>query len=239
MGVVREPLAVLLGLLAFACSTGAAWQAGLAWPAAAKRPLARVTSALAVVLAAFGFSLGYWEVLSGVGDLLYRFSAPTIHALFDIAAIGLPLAVLGLVLGVVSTIHAADVPAKAVVPAILAGAAIGWLLDPYGLIAGPRMGPVRARYADAASTAGLRGGYSGSPAAGNLFDNWSPSFPGGDGSGSHGDGGDGNGDGSSGAIVLLLIALAVLAVAGGVITAALVFSAGRKKAKAQLARAGG
>jgi len=27
MGVIREPAAVLLGLLAFACAAGAAWQA--------------------------------------------------------------------------------------------------------------------------------------------------------------------------------------------------------------------
>ena len=258
MGVVREPLAVVLGLLAFACAAGASWQAGLAWPAASGRPLARVAAAGAVVLGAFGFSLGYWETLSGIGDLIYRFDAPTTRFLFDFAALGLPFAIAGLLLGIASTLHAADVPAGSIVPAVLAGYAVGWVVDPYGLIAGSRMDPVRARYASSLLTPARATGYSApyaSPQQESLWNYHLGDRTGGDtsgggqaggssgstssgGSGSGGSssgGGGGGGDGDGGG-VLLLIALAVLAVAGGIVTAALVFSAGRKKAKQQLAR---
>lgn len=230
MGVVREPLAVVLGLLAFACAAGACWQAGLAWPAAASRPLARVAAALAIVLGAFGFSLGYWEVLSGLGDLVFRFDSSVTRFLFDLAAIGLPLAAIGLVLGVAATLHAAEVPARAVVPAVLAGYALGWVLDPYGLLAGPRMDPVRARYAAALSGQSVGGGAgsAGGGSAWNLFgDKGLPDLG----------GGNNDSEGGGGVVVILLIAFAVLAIAGGVVTAGLTFGAGRKKAKAQLERA--
>ena len=229
VGVVREPIAVVLGILAFACSTGAAWQAGLAWPAAPKRPLARVAAFCGVVLAAFGFSLGYWEVLSGIGDLLYNFNTSIIRVLFDVAAIGLPLAIIGLLLSVAAMLHAADVPPRAVVPALVAGYAIMWLVDPYQALAGPRMELVRQRYVSTPAT-----GASVAPGGQGLFDN----FDWGSGGG-HGGGGGGGGDGGDEnpfAIVLLVVALAVLAVAGGVITAALVFQAGRQKAKTALER---
>jgi len=232
LGVIREPLAVFLGLLAFACAAGACWQAGLAWPAAAGRPLARVAAALAVVLGAFGFSLGYWEVLSGVGDLVFSFSAPTTRFLFDIAAIGLPLSVVGLVLGVASTVHATEVPARAVVPAILAGYAIGWLVDPYGVLAGPRMDPVRARYA---ASAGARS-VGGSGASGYGSGAWD--LFAGQGLPSLNSDGDRDGDGEgSGVAVLLVVAVVALAIAGGVITAGLTFGAGRRKAQEQLEKA--
>ena len=253
VGVIREPLAVVLGVVAFACAAGAAWQSGLAWPAAAARPLARVAAAGAVVLAALGFSLGYWEVLSGVGDLMFRFDTPTTRFLFDIAAIGLPFAVAGLLLGVASTLHAADVPARAIVPAMVAGYAIGWLIDPFGTLAGDRMNAVRSRYAASLAppvvpSHGVQPGAS--PVSRSLWDSygggwaWNPASDGGGGGGSSGGGGNGGGSGGGGgggdagegAWILLLIALAVLAVAGGVITAALTFQAARKKAKAQLAR---
>lgn len=253
---------MVLGLLAFVCAAGASWQAGLAWPAASGRPLARVAAAVALVLGAFGFSLGYWETLSGIGDLLYRFDAPTTRFLFDFAALGLPFAIAGLLLGVASTLHAADVPAGAVIPAVLAGYAVGWVVDPYGLMAGSRMDPVRARYASSLLTPARATGYSApysSPQQESLWNyhlgdrgggdtsggGWTGgsggsatsrgSDGGGSGSGGSSSGGGGGGDGEGGGI-LLLIALAVLAVAGGIVTAALVFSAGRKKAKNQLAR---
>lgn len=249
---------MVLGLLAFACAAGASWQAGLAWPAASGRPLARVAAAVALVLGAFGFSLGYWEALSGIGDLIYRFDDPTTRFLFDFAALGLPFAIAGLLLGVASTLHAADVPAGAVVPAVLAGYAVGWVVDPYGLIAGSRMDPVRARYAASLLTPAPATGYpppatppqreslwnyhlgdtgGGDTSGGGASVTGGGSSSGGGGSSGGGSGGGGGGGDGEGAGILLLIALAVLAVAGGIVTAALVFSAGRKKAKAQLARA--
>jgi hypothetical protein len=234
VGVIREPLAVVLGLLAFACASGAAWQSGLAWPAAARRPWARVAAALAVVLAAFGFSLGYWEVLSGIGAVIWHFDAATIHFLFDVAAFGLPMALLGLILALVAMLHAADVPPRAVIPAVIAGAAILWLLDPYEVLAGPRMVPVRERYAAAAppNQAMSRTTDTGT----SLFDSLGRfGDSGGKDPGGGGGGGGGGGDGEGG-VALLVLALAVLACAGGVITAMLVFAAARKRAKAELGR---
>ncbi len=249
VGAVREPLAVLFGLLAFVCAGGATWQAGLAWPAAAGRPWARVAAAFAVAFGALGFSLGYWEVLSGIGDIFVRFDTATTRFLFDMAAVGLPFAAAGLLLGVVSTLKAADVPAPAIVPSILAGYGVGWLVDPFGTLAGQRMNDVRARYA--ASLVPITPALQPQQVAGiravSLFDGLGEGLgsggghgggggaAGGDGGG--GGGGDGDGDPVGAAIALLVIALAVLAVAGGAITAALVFSAARKKAKAQLGRA--
>jgi hypothetical protein len=230
VGVIREPLAVVLGLLAFACAAGAAWQAGLAWPAAAKRPVARIAAALAVVLSAFGFSLGYWEVLSGIGAVIWHFDAATIRFLFDAAAYGLPIAVLGLLVGIAAMLHAADVPPRAVIPAVVAGSAILWLLDPYEVLAGPRMAPVRERYAAAIPL--QSGGVKARAAEWTLFDNFGGFGGGGD---SGGGGGDGDGEGG-GAIALLVIAIAVLAVAGGVVTSILVFAAARKRAKGELER---
>src|SRR2546430_12366806 len=160
MGVIREPAAVLLGLLAFACAAGAAWQAGLAWPASSKHLLARIGAVGALVLAALGFSLGYWEVLSGIGDLFFSFGPPFVRVLFDVAVIGLPLAVVGLLLGVISMLHAAEVPPSAVLPGVLAGLAIGWLLDPYGTLGGPRMAVVRDQYVAAAAASPSNTGFA-------------------------------------------------------------------------------
>ena len=229
MGVVRESLAVLLGILCFACAAGAAWQSGLAWPAAGGRPWARVAAAVGLVLAAIGFSLGYWEVLSGIGAVIWHFDAATTRFLFDVAVFGLPFAVLGLLLGTAAMLHAADIPLRAVVPAIGAGYAVLWLLDPYYVLAGPRMLPVRARYAPEVPK---------SPAAAGRASDWSLFGAFGDGDGGSGGGpGDGDGDGAAaGPIVLLLVALAVLAIAGGLITAILVFVAGRRRAKTELER---
>ena len=228
MGVIREPVAVVLGLLAFACASGACWQAGLAWPASSKRPLARIGAAGALVLGALGFSLGYWEVLSGIGDLFLHFGPPFVRVLFDAAVIGLPLAVVGFLLGVISMLHAADVPPSAVAPGILAGLAIGWLLDPYGTLGGQRMAALRDQHLAAAAA---RPANTGSVNVGptDAADWWErlPSF---------GDKDSGDGDANPVAIVVVLIALAVLAVGAGIITATLVFLEGRKKAHSQLAR---
>ena len=227
MGVVREPLAVLLGILCFACAAGAAWQSGLAWPAAGGRPWARVAAAAGLVLAAIGFSLGYWEVLSGIGAVIWHFDAATTRFLFDVAVFGLPFAVLGLLLGTAAMLHAADIPLRAVVPAIGAGYAVLWLLDPYDVLAGPRMLPVRARYAPEVPK---------SPASAGRASDWSLFGAFGDGGNGGGPGG-GDGDGAAaGPIVLLLVALAVLAIAGGLLTAILVFVAGRRRAKTELER---
>lgn len=235
MGIVREPLAVVFGLVAFAAAFGACWQAGLAWPAASGRAMARVTGAVALVLGAFGFSLGYWEVLSGIGDVFYGFDSDIIDALLAIGAIGLPVSLLGLVLGLITMLHAADVPARAIVPAILAGYAIGWLLDPYATLDGTRMQPVRARYAAATQVQAPADGEGGGGGHYSLWRNLvsgdSPSHK----SSGHSSGGGGGGDGGDGGAIILLAALAILAVAGGAITAALVFHAARNKAKEELA----
>jgi hypothetical protein len=228
MGVIREPVAVLLGLLAFACAAGAAWQAGLAWPASSKRPLARIGAASALVLAALGFSLGYWEVLSGVGDLFFSFGPPFVRVLFDVAAIGLPLAVVGLLLGVVSMLHAADVPPRAIGSGILAGLAIGWLLDPYGTLGGRRMATVRDKYL--AASAADPSNIGSTPLSETSSTGWWDSLS------SFGDH-DSDGDANPLAVAIALIALAVLALGGGIVTAALVFREGRKKAQSQLAQA--
>ena len=227
MSVIREPVAVILGLLAFACAAGAAWQAGLAWPASSKRPLARIRAASALVLAAIGFSLGYWEVLSGIGDLFFSFGPPFVRVLFDVAVVGLPFALVGLLLGVISMLHAADVPPEAIWPGILAGVAIGWLLDPYATLGGRRMAAVRDKYlAAAASRTGITN-FGATPSS-----DWWYGLP------AFGDN-DSGGDANPVAVVIALIALAVLAVGGGIVTAALVFREGRKKAQTQLAQAAG
>lgn len=229
MGVIREPVAVVLGLLAFVCASGAAWQAGLAWPASAKRPLARIGAASALVLGALGFSLGYWEVLSGIGDLFFRFGPPFVRVLFDVAVIGLPLALAGLLLGVISMLHAADVPPNAVASGLMAGLAIGWILDPYGTLGGPRMAALRdQRMAAAIARPSGTGFLNAGPTSST---NWWDTLP------SFGDGDSGGGEGNPVVIAVLLIALAVLAIGAGIITAALVFGEGRKKALSQLARA--
>ena len=227
MGVIREPVAVILGLLAFACASGATWQAGLAWPASSKRPLARIGAASALVLGALGFSLGYWEVLSGIGDLFFGFGPPFVRVLFDIAAIGLPLALVGLLLGVISMLHAADVPPGAVTSGILAGLAFGWILDPYGTLGGRRMAVLRDQHLAAAVA---RPSNPGTATTGgtNSTDWWNSLASFGDGD---------SGEGNPVAIAVLLIALAVLAIGAGIVTAALVFGEGRKKALSQLARA--
>jgi hypothetical protein len=224
LSAVREPSAVLLGLLCFAFSFGAAWQAGLAWPAASRRLWARVAAAVGLVLATFGFSLGYWEVLSGIGAAVWGFDAGTIRFLFNVAVLGLPLSALGLVASLLAMLHAAEVPPRAVIPSILAGFAILWLLDPYAVLAGRRMAPVRARYT-AVPLSTTKPGES--DPRWDLFSSF----------GGFGDSGDRDGEGLGPAtIVLLLIALAVLALVGGVITSALVFAAARKRAKGELAR---
>ncbi len=240
LGVVREPLAVVFGLLAFAAALGACWQAGLAWPAASGRVMARVTGAIALVMGAFGLSLGYWEVLSGIGDVFYGFDSDIIDALLAIGVIGFPVALLGLVLGLITMLHAADVPARAIVPAILAGYAIGWLLDPYATLTGARMQSVRARYAAAQVQVPASDGEGGGHyslwrhfGSGNSESHQSSGHSSGHSSGGGWDVGGGDG-GDSGAAILL-IAFAILAIAGGAITAALVFHAARKKAKAELA----
>ncbi len=229
MGVIREPAAVLLGLLAFACAAGAAWQAGLAWPASSKHPLARIGAVGALVLAALGFSLGYWEVLSGIGDLLFSFGPPFVRVLFDVAVIGLPLAVVGLLLGVISMLHAAEVPPSAVWPGVLAGLAIGWLLDPYGTLGGSRMAAVRDQYVAAAAASPSNTGFAkaGSSDSAAWWDRLS----------SFGDNDSKDGDGNPLAIAVLLIALALLAIGAGIVTVAVVFQKGRKKAQSQIAQA--
>ena len=231
MGVIREPAAVVLGLLAFACAYGACWQAGLAWPASSKRPLARVGAAGALVLGALGFSLGYWEVLSGIGDLFLHFGPPFVRVLFDLAVIGLPLALLGLLLGVISMLHAAEVPANALVPGILAGLAIGWLLDPYATLGGPRMAALRDQHLAAMAAAAASPASTGPVNTGPSYTgDWWGNLP------SFGDNDNRDGDSNPLAIGILLIALAVLAVGGGIVTAVLVFLQGRKKAESQLRR---
>lgn len=217
--------------------------------------MARLAAAFALVLAAFGFSLGYWQVLSGIGDLFWGFDASVVRVLFDLAAIGLPFAAIGFLLGVIATLHATDVPPMAIVPAMLAGYAIGWIVDPFGTLAGQRMNAVRTRYAaalvrptvavgktagDPVSQRSLFASYGGDMWGGSRSEAASSSHheTGGSGSGGGfgaGNGNDGGGDPGQGAVVLLLIALAALAIAGGVVTAVLVFQAARKKAKAQLA----
>jgi hypothetical protein len=227
MSVIREPVAVILGLLAFACAAGAAWQAGLAWPASSKRPLARIGAASSLVLAAIGFSLGYWEVLSGIGDLFFSFGPPFIRVLFDVAVAGLPFAVVGLLLSLISMLHAADVPPGAIWPGILAGLAIGWLLDPYATLGGRRMATMRDQYLAAAAADASKTGITNvgsTPSA-----DWWERLP---------DFGSNDSDGPNPvAVTIALIALALLAIGGGVVTVALVFREGRNKAQAQLAQA--
>lgn len=228
MSVIREPVAVIFGLLAFACAAGAAWQAGLAWPASSERPLARIGAASALALAAVGFSLGYWEVLSGIGDLFFSFGPPFVRVLFYVAVVGLPIAVVGLMLGVLSMLHAARVPAAAIWPAILAGAAIGWLLDPYGTLGGKRMAKVRHQHLAAAAADSSQAGFA------NVYlsrsNDWWDRLP------AFGDN-DSDGNANPVAVAIALVALAVLAIGGGMVTAALVFQEGRKKAQSQLAQA--
>ena len=134
------------------------------------------------------------------------------------AVVGLPFALVGLLLGVISMLHAADVPPEAIWPGILAGVAIGWLLDPYATLGGRRMAAVRDKYlAAAASRTGITN-FGATPSS-----DWWYGLP------AFGDNGSG-GDANPAAVVIALIALAVLAVGGGIVTAALVFREGRKNA---------
>jgi len=221
--VIREPTAVGLGLLAIAAAAGAAWQAGMAWPLCCDRPWVRLGALVAVALAMAGFSLGYWEVLSGLALVVFGFDPRAIRVLFDAAVLGTPMAIAGLLIGVLAMLTSAGVPSAAVGPAMVAGFGIGWILNPYATMGSSRLAPLRQQYVAPLAV----GATEAQHPQRNRF--WSSAGDWGGGN----DGGDGEGAGGL-AVILLVIALAVLALAGGVITGVLVFTAARKKAEQAL-----